>query len=100
MTYIFMAVHYPSEGNLDEIYASMRRMAASAAGTPGLLEIGPWLDHHRTRVVGISKWESRGAFEAAMPGSGVPNDIIHPGESRPREYFHLESGSDLQQPPR
>lgn len=59
---------------------------------PGLLEIGPWLDRDRTRVVGVSKWESREAFEAAMPGSGVPNEIIHPGEGKPREYFHLESG--------
>ncbi len=53
MTYIFMAVHYPAEGKLDEVYASMRQMAASAAGTP--------------------------------------NTIVFPGESRPREYFHLES---------
>jgi heme-degrading monooxygenase HmoA len=93
MTYIFMAVHYPAPGKLDEIYASMREMAASAAGTPGLLEIGPWLDRDRTRVAGISKWTSREAFEAAMPGSGVPNAIVHPGESKPREYFHLESES-------
>ena len=86
-----MAVHYPAPGRLEEIHASMRRMAESAAGTPGLLEIGPWLDRDRTRVVGVSKWESREAFETALPGSGVPNEIIHPGESRPREYFHLES---------
>lgn len=91
MTYIFMAVHYPAEGKLDEVHASMRRMAASAAGTPGLLEIGPWLDRDRTRVVGVSRWESRAAFEAAMPGSGIPNATTHPGECRPREYLHLES---------
>ena len=91
MNYVFMAVHYPEPGRDGEVYASMRRMAASAAGTPGLLEIDPWLDRDRTRVVGISKWESREAFEAAMPGSGVPNEIIHPGERKPRDYFHLES---------
>jgi heme-degrading monooxygenase HmoA len=92
MTYIFMAVHYPAPGRLDDVYASMRHMAESAASTPGLLEIGPWIEHDRSRVVGVSRWESRAAFEAAMPGSGVPNDITHPGESKPREYFHLESG--------
>ena len=91
MTYIFMAVHYPADGKLDEIYASMQQMAASATGTPGLLEIGPWLDVAETRVIGISKWESRAAFEAAMPGSGQANTTVFPGESRPREYFHLES---------
>ena len=41
MTYIFMAVHCPAEGKLDEVYASMRQLADSATGTPGLIEIGP-----------------------------------------------------------
>lgn len=93
MSYIFMAVHYPAPGRLEEVHESMRRMATAAAGTPGLLEIGPWLDRDRTRVVGVSRWESRAAFEAAMPGSGVPSQTIHPGEAKPREYFHLESGA-------
>ena len=91
MTDIFMAAHYPAEGKLAEVDASMQRMAASAAGTPGLLEIGPWPDRDRSRVVGFSRWESRQALEAAMPGSGVSSDIIHPGEARPRDYLHLES---------
>jgi len=89
VTYIFMAVHYPADGRSGEVYASMAKMAEAAAGTPGLIEIGPWREHGGDRVVGLSRWESREAFEAAMPGSGVPNDIIHDGERRPREYFHL-----------
>ena len=48
-----------------------------------------WLEQGGDRVVGLSRWESRQAFEAAMPGSGVPNDVIHDGERRPRECFHL-----------
>jgi len=89
-----MAVHYPAPGRLDEVYASMQQMASSAAGTPGLLEIGPWLDRDRTRVAGISKWTSRQAFEAAMPGSGeTQTRFIHPGESKPASYFHLECGT-------
>jgi hypothetical protein len=89
VTYIFMAVHYPADGSSGEVYASMAKMAEAAAGTPGLIEIGPWRERGGDRVVGLSRWESREAFEAAMPGSGVPNDIIHDGERRPREYFHL-----------
>jgi hypothetical protein len=84
-----MAVHYPMPGRSDEVYRHMMAMASGAAGTAGLLEIGPWLEYDGDRVVGFSRWESRQAFEAAMPGSGVPNDIIHDGERRPREYFHL-----------
>jgi Antibiotic biosynthesis monooxygenase len=89
MSYIFMAVHYPEPSRREEIYASMAAMAHAVSGVPGLLEIGPWLESQGDRIVGVSRWESRAAFEAAMPGSGVPNDIIHNGEIRPREYFHL-----------
>ena len=89
MPYVFMAVHYPEAGHRNDVYASMKRMAESMAGTPGLIEIGPWLARDGDAVVGLSRWESREAFEAAMPGSGVPNTIIHEGETRPRDYFHL-----------
>jgi hypothetical protein len=92
--YIFMAVHYPAEGRAGETRESMARMAEAMAGTPGLLEIGPWGERDGSRVVGISRWESKAVFDAAMPGSGVPGDVIHPGESKPREYFHLESIMD------
>lgn len=91
MTYIFMAVHYPEPGTRDEVHARMSAMAASMAGTPGLLEIGPWLDAAGGRVIGLSRWASREAFEQAMPGSGVPSTTVHDGECRPREYFHLTS---------
>lgn len=89
--YIFLAVHYPADGQAGETRRSMVRMAQAMAGTPGLLEIGPWAELDGSRVVGISRWESKAAFDAAMPGSGVPGDVIHPGERKPREYFHLES---------
>jgi heme-degrading monooxygenase HmoA len=89
VTYIFMAVHYPEPEASAEVYARMSGMAESMAGTPGLLEIGPWLDLDDQRVIGLSRWESKEAFEKAMPGSGVPSTTVHAGESRPREYFHL-----------
>ena len=89
MPYIFMAVHYPAPGRRDEIHASMKSMAARLAGAPGLLEVGPWLDADGDRVVGLARWESRAAFEAAMPGSGMPGETVHDGERQPRQYFHL-----------
>jgi heme-degrading monooxygenase HmoA len=89
VTYIFMAVHYPAPGRRGEIYAGMKAMAASLARVPGLLEAGPWLDADDDRVVGISRWESRAAFEAAMPGSGMADGTVHDGERQPRQYFHL-----------
>jgi heme-degrading monooxygenase HmoA len=50
-------------------YDRMTGMAEAMAGTPGLIEIGPWVDRNGERVVGLSRWKSREAFEAAMPGS-------------------------------
>jgi hypothetical protein len=47
----------------------------------------------RLRVNPGKKLE-REAFEAAMPGSGVPNDIIADGERQPRDYFDLEQPPD------
>jgi hypothetical protein len=84
-----MAVHYPEAGRRDDLYQRMANLADRMAGVPGLIDIGPWIEHDGERVVGISRWQSREAFEAAMPGSGVPGDTIHEWESRPREYFHL-----------
>ena len=66
-------------------YVFMADMAESIRAAPGLIDIGPWVEH----VVGVSRWESREAFEAAMPGSGVPSDTIHEWEARPRQYLHL-----------
>jgi hypothetical protein len=68
-------------------------MAAGLAGTPGLHEIGPWVVCVGDKVIGLSRWDSREAFEAAMPGSGIPSDVVHAGESRPRDYFHLTDSS-------
>jgi hypothetical protein len=89
VTYLFMAVHYPLPGRRDDVYRRMLAMASGAAHAEGLLEIGPWREYDGDRVVGFSRWESRHAFEAAMPGSGMPNDIVHDGECRSRTYFHL-----------
>jgi heme-degrading monooxygenase HmoA len=87
--YVFMAIHYPEPGRQADLYRRMATMAESIAGTPGLIDIGPWLEHDGERVVGVSRWESREAFEAAMPGSGVPSETVHEWEARPREYLHL-----------
>ena len=72
MTYIFMAVHYPLAGTSDQVYGRMSGMAESMAGTPGLLEIGPWLDREGQRVIGLSRWVSREAFEKASLGAACP----------------------------
>jgi heme-degrading monooxygenase HmoA len=89
-TYMLMVVHHPEDGRHDDVYQRMCAFVPSMEGTPGLLEIGAWQEHGGQRVVGLSRWESREAFEAAMPGGDEPDETIQEGESRPREYFHLQ----------
>ena len=89
MTYVFMAIRYPEPARQADLYRRMADMAESIRGVPGLIDIGPWVEHDGERVAGVSRRESREAFEAAMPGSGVPSDTIHECEARPREYLHL-----------
>jgi heme-degrading monooxygenase HmoA len=86
-----MVVHHPEPGRRDDVYQRMRAFAASMEGTPGLLEIGAWQEHDGQRVVGLTRWQSREAFEAAMSGNGALDETTQEGETRPREYFHLHS---------
>jgi len=46
-------------------YVFIADMAKSIRAAPGLIDIGPWVEHDGERVVGVSRWESREAFEAA-----------------------------------
>ena len=55
MSCLFMAVHHPEPGRRDDVYASLQRMAESMAGTPGLSEIGPWLEYDGDAVAGATQ---------------------------------------------
>src|SRR5260370_19202598 len=88
IAYIFMAVHYPEPGRHDDLHQRMTRMGASLAGAPGLIEIGAWLEFGGERVVGVSRWQSREAFEPAMPGSGAPANLIRQWQPRPAPTSH------------
>jgi quinol monooxygenase YgiN len=90
MAYIFIAIHYPQPEHREDLIRSMRKMGQTMAAQPGLIEAGPWVEQSGDRVLGVSRWQSREAFLAAMPGSGVPNTRVHEFETRPREYLHLE----------
>jgi Antibiotic biosynthesis monooxygenase len=83
-----MAVHYPEPGRREDLSKRMTAMGESLAGGPGLIDVGPWVEHQGARVVGVSRWESQEAFEAAMPGSGIPNDTVHEWEASSTSRLH------------
>ena len=90
--FVHLAVHYPKPEHVEDQLASMRRVADAAQGAPGLVSIGPWRDLRSGRVVGLSLWESKEAFDAAIPGIFARVDDPDPDgdwEERPPDSFHL-----------
>jgi quinol monooxygenase YgiN len=89
MAFVFMVFHWPEPSRRDELAASMREMRDLLLGTTGCLEVEPpYLTEDGECLVGISKWESKDAFDA----SGItlrPVEEIVEGELRPRERFLL-----------
>ncbi len=87
-----LSIHYPKPEHVDDVLASMQRVAEAAQGAPGLISIGPWRDARSGRVVGLALWESPEAFEAAMPGifAALPDeDPDGDWEERPTDGFRL-----------
>jgi len=84
-----MVFHWPEPGRREELAASMREMRDLLLAKPGCLEVEPpYLTEDGECLVGISKWQSKEAFE----DSGItlrPADEIFEGETRPRERFLL-----------
>lgn len=84
-----MVLHWPEPGRRDELAASMREMRDLLLAKPGCLAVEPpYLTEDGDCLVGISKWESREAFDAAGIRPRPPGEIVE-GETRPRERFFL-----------
>jgi hypothetical protein len=45
----------------------MHRAVENTAGAPGLIEFGCWVESETGRLLGVSRWESREAFQNAVP---------------------------------
>jgi hypothetical protein len=87
-----IAIHYPRPEYRNQLIASMKRVAAAAEGSDGLVRIGPWREASGDRLVGLSMWESKGAFDAAGPAifAAVADDPFDLWESQQPESFHLD----------
>ena len=65
--FIHMSIHVPNPGYEQAVLDSMNRVRLAALGTPGLMQIGPWVEDGGGRILGIAMWESREHWEAAIP---------------------------------
>lgn len=70
----------------------MGRLDATLRGAPGLLRAGAWRTEAADRIVALSLWETREAFEAALGriGAAVANLPFGEWEVRPRELLRAE----------
>jgi quinol monooxygenase YgiN len=87
-----LTIKYPKPEHIEDVLASMQRVADAAQGARGLIRIGPWRDTRSGRVVGLAIWESKAAFEAAMPEVFRSYDDPDPEgtwEERPTDIMHI-----------
>lgn len=61
------ATHYPHPDHVAEFEAHMLLVRDAVRGAAGLIEFDCFRSPDGSRLLGVSKWESRAAFEAALP---------------------------------
>ena len=62
-----IAIHHVRDEHRADFLAFMRRVETAVAGADGLLDFTSWQDGLTGRLVGVGRWESPAAFEAAVP---------------------------------
>ena len=62
-SFAHLVVYHARPEHVDAVVASMREAAGAAAGSPGLLHIGPWRDPDTGAIIALSVWESEEAFD-------------------------------------
>ena len=72
-----IAIHRPHPDHVDDFVAHMRRVVDTTADADGLIEFSCWREADG-RLIGFSRWESRAAFEAALPLIGANRDRRRP----------------------
>ncbi len=72
-----IAIHHPHPDHVDDFVAHMRLVVDTTSGAEGLIEFSCWREDDG-RLIGYSRWESREAFEAALPRIGANADRRRP----------------------
>lgn len=92
MAFMFLSIHYPKPEHRDDVLRSMERVGEALRGASGLRQIGPWKEEGGGRIVGLSIWESRDAFERALEQFSAAGDKPSRDlwEERPAEEIFAE----------
>jgi quinol monooxygenase YgiN len=65
--YAVIAIHCPKPEHIEDFLVFMAKFETVAHGSPGMLRFGSWRGDGGKRLVGLSKWESKEAFEVSLP---------------------------------
>ena len=69
--FLAIATHHPHPDHAGDFVAHMRRVAEATSGVEGLISFDCVADEESGALLGVSKWVSREAFEAALPRIGA-----------------------------
>ena len=88
--FLFYAVHYPQPEKEGLLVRSMRDFGELMRQQPGLVFVDTFKDPDKGTLLGVSIWESREAFRAAMASL---QDAFPPEdwEVKPREVHMLDA---------
>jgi hypothetical protein len=88
-----LVIHFPHPEHSAAMLASMNRVGTAAADQPGLIRIDAWSELGGDRLVGISQWESKEAFDTARPKifSVVQDDPFDVWSARESDGMILEA---------
>lgn len=93
MAFTFIAIHRPKPEHRDDVLRSMQRVGDVLSGSPGLVQIGLWTEEDGNRVIGISVWESRDAFERALQTVG--RFSVAGSQDRSREEWEEQPAEEI-----
>lgn len=63
---ISLAIHHAVPEHVEAFLAHMDKVVATTTGAPGLIDFTCWAEADGRRLIGLARWESREAFEAAL----------------------------------
>ena len=91
--FVHMSVHYPDTQWEGRVIDSMHRFGKAMEGQEGHREAHTLKDDRTGRLIGLAIWESKEAWEKALPmmHEAVKDDDFETWEERPPEVFHLEA---------
>ncbi len=90
--FFHVAIHRPKPGKEQDLISSMHRFSASLTGVPGLQEAHTLRDSRNGALMGITIWDSRAAWEAAMPKAmeAVKDDPVEEWDADVPDAYHFE----------